>query len=111
MKRSLEGEEIMSPVLYPEAQLAPLQAQTERVILVTGGLRDAKLAQDLREEIRNSGWDCEIVQGDVSDCAQIRKLVHDVLDSFQHVGMLVNKAGITRDSFIPKMTDEEWLAQ
>ncbi|HEV2134875.1 MAG TPA: hypothetical protein VGR47_11620 [Terracidiphilus sp.] len=89
----------MSVATYPEPQI-PHQ-QTEKVIVIAGGSPNIKLPEDLREEIRRSGWDCEIVQGDISDCTHIRKLVHDVL---------VNYGVISGVRCIPKMTEEEWLA-
>jgi hypothetical protein len=92
----------MSVATYPEAQNAHLQPQMERLIVIAGGLQDIEFPEDLREEIRRSGWDCEIVKGDVSDCTHIRKLVHE---------MLVNYAVIPSDRCIPRMTEEEWLAQ
>lgn len=92
----------MSVLTYPEAQIAHLLPQNDKVIVFAGGMREIEFPEDLREEIRRSGWDCEIVQGDISDCTHIRKLVHDVL---------VNYAAIPSDRYIPKMTEEEWLAQ
>lgn len=101
----------MNVATYPESQLAHLQPQIDKVIVIAGGLRDIEFPEDLREEIRQSGWDCEIVHGDVSDCTHVRKLVHDVLDCFHHADSLVNHTAIPSDRCIRKMTDEEWLAQ
>lgn len=98
----------MSPVVYPQPQLAPLQPLRDRAILITGS-RAGKVAEDLREEIRDSGWDCEIL--DLSDRGQVRKMVHDVLDCFQSAGVPIDNAGTIRACLIQKMTDEEWLAQ
>lgn len=97
----------MSLVTCPEAQLACLQAQAGMVILISDSSHDAKVAEDVREEIRHSGWKCEIVQGNVSDRAQIHKLVHDVLDGFYREDEFASDGG----RFVRKVTDEEWLAQ
>jgi NAD(P)-dependent dehydrogenase (short-subunit alcohol dehydrogenase family) len=101
----------MSSAVLPEAQLDHRQPETDRVIVIAGGSQDIDLALDLREGIRQSGWDCEIVQRDVSDRTQVDKLVHEVLDCSHHVGILVSHAGVTRDRIIPRVCDEEWLAQ
>ncbi|HEV2325643.1 MAG TPA: hypothetical protein VGS10_16955 [Terracidiphilus sp.] len=98
----------MSTAVYPQPQLGPLQPGRDRAILITGS-RAGKVAEDLREEIRDSGWDCEIL--DVSDRSQVRKMVHDVLDCFQSAGVPVDDTGTIRACLIQKMTDEEWLAQ
>jgi len=64
-------------------------------------------AEVLRSEIREAGGECEIYQNDISDRVQARALVREVLDSFHHLDVLVNNAGITRDRSIRKMTDED----
>lgn len=122
----------MGIATYPETRMAASRPLADKVVLITGGARgigraicrelselgatvainyrqSVTLAEDLREEIRQCGWECEIFQGDVSDRQQARKLVADVLDCFHHIDVLVNNAGITRDHSIRKMTDEEWL--
>lgn len=122
----------MSLATFPEIQVEKMLPLAEKVVLVTGGSRgigraickelskrgaavaidfrqSRLLAEDLREEIRNSGQECEIFQADVSDGREARKLVQDVLDRFHHVDVLVNNAGITRDRSFRKMTDREWL--
>lgn len=101
----------MSQATYPDLQLSHLQAQKDKVLVITGGLRDAKLAEDLREEILHSGLDCRIVLGDASDPNHIRKLIDDLLDCFRYVDSRTQDAGIRRDLFVGKVTDEEWLAQ
>ncbi len=123
----------MGIATFPESILAtPLKPLAEKVVLVTGGSRgigraicrelsqrgaivainyrqSRALAENLGEQIRHTGEECEIFQGDVSDRVQARRVVHDVLDHFHHVDVLVNNAGITRDRSFRKMTDEEWL--
>lgn len=65
-------------------------------------------AEELREEIRQLGCNCELFQEDVSDRQHARKLISVVLECFHHIDILVNNAGITRDRSIRKMTDEDW---
>jgi NAD(P)-dependent dehydrogenase (short-subunit alcohol dehydrogenase family) len=101
----------MIPATLTEIELACLQPQKEKVIVIAGGSRDLEFAEDLRQEIRQSGWDCEIVQGRVSDRRQVDKLVHEVLDCFRHANVLAGDSGTAQEHFIPRMTDEEWLAQ
>ena len=36
-------------------------------------------------------------------------MVAKVAEEFTHLDMLVNNAGITRDSMLPRMTDEQWV--
>ena len=65
-------------------------------------------AEELCNQIRDAGGECDLFQNDISDRLQARSLVRDVLDRYRHVDILVNNAGITRDRSIRKMTDEDW---
>lgn len=67
-------------------------------------------AEQLRNEIRNAGGECELFQQDIADRQQARALVQAVLAHFGRIDILVNNAGITRDKSIRKMTDEDWDA-
>jgi len=122
----------MSVAVFPETRLTASWPLADKVVLVTGGARgigsaicrelaergatvainyrqSLHLAENLRDEIRRDGCECEAFQGDVSHSGAARKLIQDVLDCFHHIDVLVNNAGITRDRSIRKMTDEEWL--
>ena len=101
----------MSLATSPQLQLSYFSPVAGKIILIADEWRNIRLADEIREQIRQSGWDCEIFPGDVSDCAQMGKLVHDVLDCCHRVNLLVNVAGPARDRSIGKVTDEEWLAQ
>jgi acetoacetyl-CoA reductase len=65
-------------------------------------------AEEVRADILAGGGDCELFQGDVSDCLHARRLVNEVQEHFVHIDFLVNNAGITRDRSIRKMTDDDW---
>src|SRR5262245_52540135 len=49
------------------------------------------------------GFEC-----DVANSASVQKCVAAVLDKFQGIQILVNNAGVTRDTLIPRMQDEQW---
>lgn len=67
-------------------------------------------AEQLRDEIRGGGGECELFQNDISDRRQARELVRAVLEHYGRIDILVNNAGITRDKSIRKMTDDDWEA-
>ncbi len=48
------------------------------------------------------------IQGDVSDSAAGAQLVADAEAALGPLSILVNNAGITRDTLIARMSDEEW---
>ncbi|EIZ79980.1 3-oxoacyl-ACP reductase [Novosphingobium sp. Rr 2-17] len=45
---------------------------------------------------------------DLSDAAQVEKLVPAALESLGKIDILVNNAGVTRDNLAMRMKDEEW---
>ncbi len=48
------------------------------------------------------------LQADVSDPEQVRSMVSRVEDEFGHIDVLVNNAGIARQSLFTEITDTEW---
>ncbi|HWG19614.1 MAG TPA: 3-oxoacyl-ACP reductase family protein [Terracidiphilus sp.] len=121
----------MATEVLVEPQLSPHRDLEGRVGLITGSSRGIgraiarelamrgatvainyrtsfSCAEELRNDIRQAGGECELFQNDISDRMQARALVRDVLDCYRHIDILVNNAGITRDRSIRKMTDEDW---
>lgn len=76
----------------------------------------ARVAVVGRELDRARGAATEIGGGaqgfacDVSDTAQVAKLVSDVETAFGSIDILVNNAGITRDNLVMRLKDEDWDA-
>jgi 3-oxoacyl-[acyl-carrier protein] reductase len=44
----------------------------------------------------------------VSDSEAVDKLVGQVVEDFGRLDIVVNNAGITRDTLLPRMSDEQW---
>lgn len=65
-------------------------------------------AETAAEQIREMGAECLVIQGDVSNKVEARKVVKEVSDYWGHLDILVNNAGITRDRSLRKMADDEW---
>ncbi len=70
-------------------------------------ISDELLAQ-LQQEIEALGRETLALNVDISDFARTEKLVNKVLDKFQKIDILVNNVGITRDSFIMRMSENDW---
>lgn len=66
-------------------------------------------AQEVADEISAMGRECMIVQANIGNPGEARAMVQKVADQFGHLDILVNNAGVTRDSLLPKMTDEQWV--
>ncbi|MCO6043255.1 3-oxoacyl-ACP reductase FabG [Aeoliella sp. ICT_H6.2] len=66
-------------------------------------------AQEVAEEISALGRECMLVQANIGNSQEARGMVQKVADQFGHLDVLVNNAGVTRDSLLPRMTDEQWV--
>ncbi|MFC4762775.1 acetoacetyl-CoA reductase [Dyella koreensis] len=104
---------------------------TQRTALVTGGTggigtaivrylarqghrvatnyRDAAKAEAWRQAMTQEGIDVFMVQGDVSDPASCESMVREVEAKLGPVEILINNAGITRDTTFHKMTYAQWM--
>jgi NAD(P)-dependent dehydrogenase (short-subunit alcohol dehydrogenase family) len=66
-------------------------------------------AQAVAAEIQQLGTECLLVKANLADSKEARAMVKQVAEHFGHLDILVNNAGITRDSLLPRMTDDQWL--
>jgi 3-oxoacyl-[acyl-carrier protein] reductase len=71
---------------------------------------DAADAELVKNEIEANGGKADIYQADVSDFSQAEALVKATIESFDDLNILVNNAGITRDSLIMTMSESDWDA-
>lgn len=67
----------------------------------------AKLAE-VAEAIRAAGGRAEEVPCDVSKAEAVTAVVERVVATLGRIDILVNNAGVTRDTLLPRMSDEEW---
>ena len=57
-----------------------------------------------------SGYGARVIayRSDASDYNQAEKLVTDVVDAFGKIDILINNAGITKDTLMLRMSEEQW---
>ncbi len=67
-------------------------------------------ARTLVEEIVALGGQAHAVQADVSQAHEVERLFAEVSAALGPVEILVNNAGITRDTLLLRMTEEDWDA-
>ena len=115
----------------PEQPFAPLSVNlTDQTALVTGASRGigraiavalaaagAKVAcvarnvEKLNETagiIRAAGGTAEVVECDVTQAEHVNRTVEALVEKWSKLHILVNNAGITRDTLLPRMQDSDW---
>lgn len=85
-----------------------LAAEGASVVVNYASSSDA--AQQVVTAITEAGGSALAVQADVSKPEQVDALVNQTLEKFGRVDVLVNNAGITRDTLLLRMKPEEWQA-
>jgi 3-oxoacyl-[acyl-carrier protein] reductase len=65
-------------------------------------------ARDTVETIRDAGGDAIASQADVTDYEAVGAMRDEVHDAFGRADILINNAGITKDTTFARMTPEEW---
>lgn len=64
--------------------------------------------EEVKNEIEEMGVKCLTVQADVSKADEAQKLVDAAIAEFGGVDVLVNNAGITRDTLLMRMSEEDF---
>jgi 3-oxoacyl-[acyl-carrier protein] reductase len=72
--------------------------------------KSAEAAEALSVEIKAAAGKAAVFQADVSNFLQAQNLVKFAVDTFGDLHILVNNAGITRDTLIMMMSEEDWDA-
>lgn len=65
-------------------------------------------ARALEEELTASGGMASGFKSDAGSLAQSEELVKEVVDAFGTVDILINNAGITRDTLLMRMSEDQW---
>jgi 3-oxoacyl-[acyl-carrier protein] reductase len=70
--------------------------------------RSADKLKETADAITVAGGTAEVHPCDVTDSEAVTKLVEGLAEKWGQVDIVVNNAGITADTLIPRMTDEQW---
>jgi 3-oxoacyl-[acyl-carrier protein] reductase len=75
--------------------------------VVAADVRD-DLFVELAEDLGSPGESLDCRKLDVSDSEAFTALVDGVAEKYEHIDVLVNNAGITRDGLLMRMDDADW---
>lgn len=70
--------------------------------------RSPEAADEVVTQITENGGRARAVQADVSNFSQAQDLIKAAVDTYGKLDVLVNNAGITRDTLIMLMSEEDW---
>ena len=65
-------------------------------------------AEAIKKDLEGKGGKCLIYQADAADTDRAAEVIGDVTDQWGGLNVLVNNAGITRDTLILRMKEEQW---
>ena len=71
-------------------------------------LSSVKKAKALEKELNSLGGLSKSFKSDASNFDEAKKLVDQVINEFGNIDVLVNNAGITRDTLLMRMTELQW---
>lgn len=89
---------------------AALALASQGAKVVINYARSSDAAEATVKEITAAGGEAIALQADVSQSAEVDNLIKQTLDKFGRVDVLVNNAGITKDTLLLRMKPEQWQA-
>jgi 3-oxoacyl-[acyl-carrier protein] reductase len=70
--------------------------------------RSADKLQETADAIAAAGGAAEVHPCDVTNSTAVNELVEKLAEAWGQLDIVVNNAGITKDTLIPRMSDEQW---
>ena len=87
---------------------AALALASQGAKVVVNYARSSDAAEATVQEISQGGAEALALQADVSQSSAVDSLIKNTLDKFGRIDVLVNNAGITRDTLLLRMKPEQW---
>jgi 3-oxoacyl-[acyl-carrier protein] reductase len=70
--------------------------------------RSSAAAEEVKSEIEKMGRKALIYQADAVDAKRADEVISDIVKSWGRLDVLVNNAGITKDTLIMRMSEDQW---
>lgn len=87
-----------------------LALATEGAKVVVNYASSSNAADEVVAEITGAGGEAIALKADVSQAAQVDSLFAAIMEKWGRVDVLVNNAGIARDTLLMRMKDDDWQA-
>ncbi|WP_448526072.1 3-oxoacyl-[acyl-carrier-protein] reductase [Parathermosynechococcus lividus] len=87
-----------------------LELAAQGAAVVVNYARSAEAAMEVVHTIQGQGGQATAIAADVSVAEEVETLVAKTLDTYGCIDVLVNNAGITRDTLLLRMSLEDWQA-
>lgn len=110
MKALAEQVAIVTGASRGIGRAVALALAAEGANVVINYASSSEAAEQVVAEIEAMGSQGVALQGDVSKLEQVEALFKTVLGKWNRVDVLVNNAGITRDTLLLRMSPEDWQA-
>ena len=75
-------------------------------VVISDILKDQ--ADQTVSEFKENGYEAFAYQADVTNGADVKKMVGDILEKYETLDIVVNNAGITKDTLLIRMSEESW---
>ena len=89
---------------------AALALASQGAKVVVNYARSSDAAEAIVKQITEAGGEAIATEADVSQSEQVDNLIKTTLDKFGRIDVLVNNAGITKDTLLLRMKPEQWQA-
>jgi 3-oxoacyl-[acyl-carrier protein] reductase len=87
-----------------------LALATEGAKVVVNYAFSSNAAEEVVQTIKDAGGEAIAIGADVSVAEDVDSLIKQTLEQFGRIDVLVNNAGITRDTLLMRMKLEDWQA-
>ncbi|MFZ3089234.1 MAG: SDR family NAD(P)-dependent oxidoreductase [Nitrospirota bacterium] len=71
-------------------------------------LAQKKEAEDVAEKIKRLDGEAEIYKGDVTNIKDVENMIDAAMKRWSRIDVLINNAGVARDSLLIKMSEDDW---
>ncbi len=69
---------------------------------------DPEAGKEVAKKINNDDGEAYFIKVDVSNWDQVQEMVDKTVDKYDTIDILINNAGVTADSFLTKMSHDQW---